>query len=128
MVPTTFVETTVPRKVVGKTTKEIFVPAINVGTVVPTILVRTAIATRVVGTASKEIFVSAIIVGTVVPTIIVGTVVPTIIVLMAYYWKSCPLLHLMNEKKIETQIFLKRDNSVKVILMFSIVQNFGPVM
>ena len=28
-------------------------------------------------------------VGTVVPAMIVGTAVPTIIVLMAYYWKSC---------------------------------------
>ena len=80
MVPTTFVEITVPRKVVGKTTKEIFVPAINVGTVVPTKLVRTAVPTGVVGTASKEMFVSAII---------VGTAVPTIIVLTAYYWNSC---------------------------------------
>ena len=43
----------------------------------------------VVGTAAEEIFVPAFIVGTVVPTMNVGIAVPTIIVLMAYYWKSC---------------------------------------
>ena len=56
----------------------------------PTIIVGTVVSTLTVGTVSKKMFVSVIIVGTVVPTITVGTAVPTIIVLMAYYWKSCP--------------------------------------
>ena len=43
-------------------------------------IVGTPVATNVVGTATKVMF---------VPAMIVGTVVPTIIVLMAYYWKSC---------------------------------------
>ena len=89
MAQTAFGKTIVPRKVIGTTTKEMFVPAINVGTVVLTKLVRTAVTTRVVGTATKEMFVSTIFVGTVVPTMIVGTAVPTITVLTAYYWKSC---------------------------------------
>ena len=74
------IQTTVPRKVSGTTTKEIFAP---------TRIVRTAVPTRVVGTASKEMFVSSIIVGTAISTMIVGTAVPTIIFLTAYYWKSC---------------------------------------
>ena len=49
----------------------------------------TTVSTRVVGTAVKDIFVPAIIVGTLVPTKIVGTAIQIIIVLMAYYWKSC---------------------------------------
>ena len=67
------------------------VTKIAVGTVVPTITVGTAVPTRVVETAAKEIFVPAIIVGTVVPIQIVGTAVSTMIVLMAYYWKSCDI-------------------------------------
>ena len=55
----------------GTTTKQMFVPTI------------------VVGTTAREMIVPTMIVGTVVPKMIVGTAVPTIIVLMAYYWKSC---------------------------------------
>ena len=58
---------------------------------VPTIIVGTVVPTMIVGTAAKEMFVPPIIVGTAARTLIVGTAVPTIIVLMAYYWKSCPL-------------------------------------
>ena len=54
-------------------------------------IVVTAVSTRFVGTAAKKIFVPAINVGTNVPTKIDGTAVPTIIVLTAYYWKSCNL-------------------------------------
>ena len=69
--------------------QRIFVPAIIVETAVPTKIVVTAVSTSVVGTVAKEIFVPAIIVGTLVPTKIVGTAIQIIIVLMAYYWKSC---------------------------------------
>ena len=76
----------------GKSSKEIFVNTILVGTVVPTLIVGTAVPTGIVKTALEQLFqhfVPAIIVGTIVPTIIVGTAVSTIIVLTAYYWKSC---------------------------------------
>ena len=91
VVPTTFSGTTGPTKDVGTTIKQIFVPAILIGTVVPTMTVGTGVSTWVIGTATKEAFVPAILVGTVVPTLIDGTAVPTTIVLTAYYWKSCNL-------------------------------------
>ena len=42
------------KKVVGTTVKEIFVPAIIVGTVFPTMIVRTAVPTKVGGTVAKK--------------------------------------------------------------------------
>ena len=60
-----------------KPSKEIFLPAIVVGTVVPTKIVGTAVPTRVVETA--------------VPTRVAGT---------AYYWKSC-FLNLTNYTRAE---------------------------
>ena len=67
--------TTVSTRVIGIAAKEIFVPAIIVGTLVPTNIVGTLVPTKIV--------------GTLVPTKIVGTAVQTIIVLTAYFWKSC---------------------------------------
>ena len=93
------VGTTAPKKVIGTTAKEIFVPRVIVGTVVPTMIVGTAVPTRVVGTTAREMIVPPMTVGTVVPTMIVGTAVPTIIVLTAYYWKSCHLQDHYNASK-----------------------------
>ena len=58
-----------------------------VGTVVPTMIVGTAGPTKVVGTAPKEMF------------------VPAIIVLMAYYWKSC--VHIRNISAVTDMIWTK---------------------
>ena len=72
-----------------KPQKKFLFLAIVVGTVVSTLIVVTAVPTRVVEPAAKEIFVPTSIIGTIVHTMIVGTAVPIIIVLTAYYWKSC---------------------------------------
>ena len=89
-VPTTFVGTTGPTKVIGKTIKEIFCShnycwnscshndCCNRGS-----------DKGCWNSCQKKFYVSTTIVGTVVPTMIVVTAVPTIIVLTAYYWKSC---------------------------------------
>ena len=47
------------------------------------------VPTRIVGTAVPASVVGITAIGRVVPTRFVGTAVPTIIVLTAYYWKSC---------------------------------------
>ena len=82
-VPASLVETNVPTKVVGTTTKRNFTFQQVVGTVVPTMIVVTA-----------------------VPTIIV-TAVPTIIVLTAYYWKSCVQSRVLDCVKQNIQIRTK---------------------
>ena len=55
-VPASLVETNVPTKVVGTTTKRNFIFRKAVGTVVPTIIVGIAVPTKVVGTAAKRNF------------------------------------------------------------------------
>ena len=63
------------------------VPASVVGTTV----IASVVPTRIVGTAVPASVVGIAAIGRVVPTRFVGTAVPTIIVLTAYYWKSCLL-------------------------------------
>ena len=79
-VPTIFVGTTGITKVAGRA-----VPASVVGTMV----IVSVVPTRLVGTAVEASVVGTTAIGRVVPTRFVGTAVPTIIVLTAYYWKSC---------------------------------------
>jgi len=55
-VPASLVETNVPTKVVGTTTKRNLIFPQVVGTVVPTIIVEIAVPTKVVGTAAKRNF------------------------------------------------------------------------
>ena len=55
-VPASLVETNVPTKVVGTTTKRNFIFPQVVGTVVPTMIVGIAVPTKVVGTAAKRNF------------------------------------------------------------------------
>ena len=61
--------------------------------VVLTTLVRPTVTTKVFGTTVPASVVRTTVVATVVPSVVpkrlVETTVPTIIVLTAYYWKSC---------------------------------------
>ena len=89
VVPTTFVGTTGPTKVIGKPIKEIFCSHNHCWNSCSHNDCCNSGSNKGCWNSCQRNFVPAIIVGTFVPTMIVGTAVPTIIVLTAYYWKSC---------------------------------------
>ena len=89
VVPTTFVGTTGPTKVIGKNIKEIFCSHNHCWNSCSHNDHCNRGSDKGCWNSCQRNFVPAIIVGTFVPTMIVGTAVPTIIVLTAYYWKSC---------------------------------------
>ena len=57
--------------------------------VVGTTVIASFVPTRIVGTAVPASVVGITAIERVVPTRFVGTAFPAIIVLTAYYWKSC---------------------------------------
>ena len=74
------------------------------------------VSTRLVGTAVPASVVGTMAIAGVVPTRFVGTVVPTIIVLTAYYWKSCvPVVVVVGGVGCKV-IFISNPTTVKIVL------------